>query len=119
MVIGDKNKTSINNLKTQYQNQGWTLVDKDLNAGAGGAYIYMLYRTNKSQNYTSSAIVDFYFMVSDNSTTPPAIVRNGLYYHLAPYTGSDSFENSSGDLNNSAGGKFIHLYYAYASIICT
>ena len=32
---------SINNLKKQYQNEGWTLIDYDLNKGAGGSYIYM------------------------------------------------------------------------------
>ena len=45
MVIGGT-QAETNALKTQYQSQGWTFVNQDLNQGAGGDYIYLLYKTD-------------------------------------------------------------------------
>ena len=51
-VIGNKNKTDIANLKAQYMNQGWTVIDKDLNEGTKGAIIYMVYKTGSTDGIT-------------------------------------------------------------------
>ena len=55
---------SINNLKKQYQNEGWTLIDYDLNKGAGGAYVFLLYKTESSTGSSGKPITDFYLKVS-------------------------------------------------------
>ena len=40
MLIGG-NESETTALKSSYAAQGWTVIDQDLNAGAGGDYIYM------------------------------------------------------------------------------
>ena len=45
MLIGHDTSSGIESLKSTYQSQGWTVITKDLNAGAGGDYIHLLYKT--------------------------------------------------------------------------
>ena len=99
---------SINTLKSKYQDEGWTLIDQDLNKGAGGAYVFLLYKkgTDKSQ-----AITDFYIKVTDSPDHPETMTYNNRTYYLTPGGGNDDFNNGGRDLNRSAGGKFIYLYY--------
>ena len=58
MVIGGT-RAETNNLKAQYQSQGWTVVDQDLNQGAGGDYIYLLYKTDSDANPDATFITYF------------------------------------------------------------
>ena len=110
-VIGNKDLSQINSMKAQYQSQGWTVINKDLNQGAGGAYIYLLYKTGLN----GIPISDFYLRTSDNNDSPNSLTHKGRTYTHATYDGSEGFINAKGDLNNSAHGKFIHLYYTTAS----
>ena len=105
-VIGHKNKNDIGNLKTQYMNQGWTVIDKDLNEGTKGAIIYLVYKTGSTDGITG-----FYLRVSDRDDSPATLSYNGRKYYRAECDGSDRFKSSRGDLNNEASGKYIHLYY--------
>ena len=60
MVIGGS-KEETDALKTAYQNEGWTLDVKDLNAGASGDYIFLLYRTESCDDgYNHGYITDVY-----------------------------------------------------------
>lgn len=102
---------SINDLKVKYLNEGWKLVDKDLNAGAGGAYVFLLYKTNSSQGSSMEPITDFYLRVTDTADHPNTISHKDRTYNLTPGGGNDDFNNGGCDLNRSAGGKFIYLYY--------
>ena len=112
MVIGDKKENNINTLKTQYQNDGWTLIDYDLNKGAGGAYIYLLYKTTESQGSSGTAITDLYLRVSGSNDSQETFEYSGRTYTRATCDGSSDFVNKShGDLNSGASGKYIHLYY--------
>ena len=111
-VIANKNLNEVNSLRTQYQNLGWKVIEKDLNEGAGGAYIYMLYKTGG----TTDAITGFYLRVSEKNDSPESLNFNGRRYYRASYDGSSGFKNAKGDLNNEAGGKFIHLYYTKDAI---
>jgi hypothetical protein len=49
-VLGRKDITDLMTVDSQnhstYTAQGWTVIGMDLNAGAGGKYIYLLYKTN-------------------------------------------------------------------------
>ena len=53
MVIGGS-KSEVNSLKNTYTSQGWTVIDQDLNAGAGSSsdYIYLLYKAASHTRWT-------------------------------------------------------------------
>ena len=106
MVIGHKEESSITALRDKYRNQKWTIVDWDLNDGAGGSYIFLMYKTG-----SSNGITGFYLRTSDKNDSPASLTHDGRTYYRADYDGSDGFKNAKGDLNNEAKGKFIHLYY--------
>ena len=66
-LIGTKEKSDKETLIATAKNQGWSVIDNDLNAGAGGDYIYLLYK--EEENYDGlnhGYITDFYIT---NSTT--------------------------------------------------
>ena len=107
---------SINDLKTTYRKQGWTLVDKDLNAGAGGAYVFLLYKTKSSPGSSGLPITDFYVKISGSSGHPETITSNGRTYWLTSGGGNNDFNNGGRDLNRSAGGNYIHLYYTKEAV---
>ena len=110
MVIGGS-KSETNALKTTYTNQGWTVINQDLNAGASGDYIFLLYKKAIETASGVSFITDFYIS-SVSGTAPDEIEHNGLTYHIAPCDGSDYFKSSKGDLNcHCSGSAYIHLYY--------
>ena len=110
MVIGGS-KSETNALKTTYTNQGWTVIDQDLNAGASGDYIFLLYKKASETAGGASFITDFY-LSSASGTVPDNIEHNGRTYHLAACDGSDYFKSSKGDLNcHCSGSAYIHLYY--------
>ena len=112
IVIGGS-KSEVNSLKTTYTNQGWTVVDQDLNAGCGSGsdYIYLLYKTASETSTSATFITDF--LISTATTPPNSFMNNGRVYYLVSYDGSDYFKNNKGDLNShcGSGSATIHLYY--------
>ena len=104
MVVGG----SASSVTNSYAAQGWTVVNQDLNAGAGGDYIYLLYKEADSASVSNGFITDFYIKTGDTDVTQ---THNGRTYRLVPYDGGSHFRDSQGDLNSNAGGKTIHLYY--------
>jgi uncharacterized repeat protein (TIGR02543 family) len=113
MLLGNSNQTLFNEQLNELTAQGWTDIDNDLNAGCGSGsdYIHLLYKKQSSSGNTGVAITDFYIWAGDEDTHPSSLTIDGRTYNLVPYDGSDSFINSQGDLNNNAGGDYIHLYY--------
>ena len=107
-LIGHSIKSQINSLKQQYQSNGWTVIDKDLNASASGDYIYLLYKS-KDALEANSIITDFYIKTGRNPDE--SIVVNGRTFRLVPTDGSSEFKSSKGDLNRGAAGDYIYLYY--------
>jgi hypothetical protein len=101
VIAGDQSQTD--GYKTQLQNQGWTVIDNDLNAGAGGNFIYLLYKTNESSGSSRTAVTGFY-LKTGNSNHPNILTYDGHTYNLASAVGSN-------DLNCGAGGAYIFLYY--------
>ena len=111
MVIGGS-KSETQNLKSSLQSQGWVFVDKDLNAGAGGDYIYLLYKKASVFN-AESFVTDFY--IKSGSGAPDSFTdQYGVTYYLTPYDGGSHFKGQKGDLNSNTGENTasIHLYYA-------
>ena len=95
------------------QDDGWSVVDYNLNQGAGGQYIYLLYKTGPVDDPTNPPITDFYIKsTKDKNDHPDEVSYNKrTYYRISSYIGSSSFEGSYGDLNDGAGGRYIYLYY--------
>ena len=111
MVIGHDDKTSINSLKSDYEKQGWTAVNKDLNAGCGTGsdYIYLLYKKQSSPGSSGKPITGFYIKTGKNP--PSSLTQEGRTYKIVSYKGSEDFVKGYGDLNNNAEGDYIYLYY--------
>jgi uncharacterized repeat protein (TIGR02543 family) len=114
MVIGGS-KSEVNSLKTTYTNQGWTVIDQDLNAGCGSGsdYIYMLYKTGNNTSQDAGAFITDFYISTESGTVPDNVEHNGRIYTIVPYDGSTYFKNNKGDLNShcGSGSAYIHLYY--------
>ncbi len=114
MVIGGS-KSEVNSLKTTYTSQGWTVIDQDLNAGAGSSsdYIYLLYKTASNQSLDAGAFITGFYISNASGTAPDNVTHNGHTYTLVSYDGSDYFKGTKGDLNSHCGASsaYIHLYY--------
>lgn len=111
MLIGGT-KSETDELKNTYTDQGWTVIDQDLNAGCGSSsdYIYLLYKEGSTASPNHTFVTDFF--ISDASgTAPDTRDAYGHRFNLVPYDGGDHFKEKKGDLNSNAGGEDIHLYY--------
>ena len=110
MLIGSKDQSVTNNLRDTYEAQGWHFINKDLNEGAHGAYIYLLYKTERS-TVNRGYITDFY--IKTGQGRPNSITHNGRIYYPVPGGGGDAFvaDNVNCDLNYDANGEYIYLYY--------
>ena len=97
---------TINNYRTH---DGWTFIDQDLNAGAGGDYIYLLYKLDSyDDEFNYDCITDFVLSNSYNES----LVYDGRTYYPASYDGDTGFKGSKGDLNHGTGSSTkIYLYY--------
>ena len=113
-LIGTLEKTDRDALLSKYKDQGWSYIEKDLNAGAGGDYIYLLYKSEENNDGVNhDYITDFYIYGSKNGIFEEEVTFGGRTYYLVPFDGSDDFKNSKGDLNRGCGSSsdYIHLYY--------
>ena len=111
IVIGCDEKADVNALWYSYVNAGWRGVDYDLNLGAGGHFIYLMYKTNKCQGSSLSPINDLYLRVSGSGPSPSSLTHMGHTYYKAGYDGDSDFLEKGGDLNCKADGSWISLYY--------
>ena len=111
IVIGCNDDDDADDLYRAYQNQGWIGIGRDLNDGAGGYYIYLMYKTNNSPGSSGTAINDMYLRVSGSNDAPASLVYNGRTYYRAGADGDNEFKRLGGDLNCEAGGAYIVLYY--------
>ena len=123
MVIGGT-LSETNALKTQYENQGWTVVNQDLNAGAGGDYIYLLYKTDSDANPDATFITyfncgSFYneggLMFGAVLNQEGIIISPAGHYVPVPYAGGSDFVASQGNLNRGTNGIPLYLYYTKES----
>ena len=104
--------SNITALKTQYKNAGWTIIDFELNDGAGGDWIYLAYKKASRNSTDYGYITDFYISNHNGiKTLPSSVSYDGKTYYLCDYAGDSYFCSLKGDLNSDAGGDDIHLYY--------
>ena len=110
MLIGG-NESETTALKTSYAAQGWTVIDQDLNAGAGGDYIYLLCKTEVNPDNVNDGYITDFAVYTEGGTVPESQTYDGRDYRLVPFDGGQHFTELQGDLNSNAGGASIHLYY--------
>jgi cold shock CspA family protein len=99
--------SEIGSLKSNAERKGWTVIESNLNAGAGGDVIYLCYKTSRDGDY----ITGLYLSSAGNSGLANSITVGGKRYTLCPYEGGGHFTGIKGDLNSNAGGDDIHIYY--------
>ena len=103
-------RDEVNSYKSSLESDGWRMIEKDLNTGAGGDYIYLFYKVGSSQD--SFYITDLFIKQGANNVNAQLqyLSRN---YHLVPYVGGSHFCGQKGDLNSGTGNNSdaIHLYY--------
>jgi len=78
--------------KERLRSEGFTLIDKDLNQGAGGDFIYLGYKKGEDGKKPITDLCITY----DNDRKPEKI----------------GFTRINVDLNAGAGGKFVYLWYS-------
>ena len=110
VVIGDSDDDDAEDLYHNYEGAGWIGKVRDLNDGAGGHYIHLMYKTNNSPQNSGTPINDFYLWAAD-SPGPASFTHMGRTYYRVGCDGDSDFRNSGGDLNCKADGKWIYLYY--------
>ena len=86
--------------KKPLKDEGYTIIDKDLNKGAGGDYIYLGYKI--VDNYKDS-IKDFQILTG-KSKNYDSYKDGDVEYKAVP-------ANFNRDLNKGAGGDYIYMYY--------
>ena len=86
--------------------KGYTVLDQDCNAGAGGNYVKSGYKKNSTE---STAIRDIGFY---GAGSPPATYTyNGCTYHLVQIGYDDGDSTGAIDFNKKASGDYIYMYY--------
>ena len=103
MLIGG-NADEVNSVLPKYTSEGWTSINYDLNKGAGGDFVFLLYKTGKSGHITS-----LYLKTGDDRADN--ITAGGHTYNIVPVDGSERFKGNKGDLNSNTLGEDINLYY--------
>lgn len=79
-LIGTLEKTDRDALLSKYKDQGWSYIEKDLNAGAGGDYIYLLYKSEANNDGKNHGyITDFYIYGSKNGIFEEEVTFGGAH----------------------------------------
>lgn len=112
LLVGCEGSNAREYFVNYYMQKGWTMVDYDLNKGCGSSsdYIYLFYKSKTDTDGQNHGYISR-FLIYLGKNYPSQFVSGGLTYYLAPYDGTDHFIDLKGDLNSSAGGSDIHLYY--------
>ncbi len=102
---GSSGSTGVNDCKNELS--GHTIIDRDLNDGAGGDYVYIGYKTTTDP---SKAITGIVFRVGGDP--PSSITYNGYTFYLVggSYETNTASEGGYIDLNGAAGGDYIYMY---------
>ena len=104
VVIGHDSERQVGYLYDNYKGAGWIGIDRDLNDGAGGHYIHLVYKTNKSPQNSGTAISNLFLWLGD-SPGPASLVHDGRTYYRVGADGDSEFRNKGGDLNCGAGRR--------------
>ena len=91
------------NMRNEYTNKGWTVLEQDLNQGNGGWYVHIAYKTSSTANPYSGYITD----ICASNKKVDKFTSDGRTYYKAP-TNDSKFD---GDLNRGSNGNDIYIYY--------
>ena len=113
VVLVGGSKDEVDKLIESYTAEGWTLINKDLNAGAGGDWIYLLYKKASDLDVEEGNFITEFYIKSGASGVNETITINYMPFNLVPYKGGSHFCGQKGDLNSGTGESTdaIHLYY--------
>ena len=109
-LVGSKDYQEARNAVAFNERKGYHCIEQDLNEGAHGAYIYLMYTTETKYG---SPITDLYIKFGDENFKS-IITHEGRAYSLVAHGGSLDFIRSDGDLNSGSKGKYIYLYASWA-----
>ena len=126
-ILGDNSPGDMENLVDNYKRNGWTVIEQDLNKGAGGWYIYLAYKTAtvRQQSNLSNAIRDIIIVKGSDygkQTTLSGITDTTLSsstsrtFYKCDSDGdfnSDSNQGDKGNLNRGTGSGTPDLYMYY------
>ena len=92
-------------VRKEYEDKGWTVVNSDLNAGAGGWDIYIAYKTSSTADPETGYITDI--CVTDHENGDLLIFEERTYHRVPNNSGFN------GDLNRGCGSgtAYIIAYY--------
>ena len=117
MVLGAWSKDDIDGLKYIYEQEGWTVIDYDLNKGVPSSvapWVYLIYKKAHINEATDGYITDLFL----DGYMGIAIRHNGIRYDVAPFDGDQEFKSNSqfkGNLNAGisgySGGENIYVFY--------
>ena len=91
------------NMRNEYTNKGWTVLEQDLNQGNGGWYVHIAYKTSSTANPYSGYITD----ICASNKKVDSFTSDGRTYYKVP-TNDSKFD---GDLNRGSNGNDIYLYF--------
>lgn len=91
VLVGDNDSSDADDKYHAYENAGWIGKVRDLNDGAGGHYIYLLYKVNTSTGSSGTPISDFYLWVSENTPGPASLTHMGRTYYRVGCDGDSKF----------------------------
>lgn len=69
VVLVGGNETECAFARRLYENQGYKVNWQDLNKGAGGAYIYLLYKEEETDELNNGYVTDFFLQASSLDLT--------------------------------------------------
>ena len=105
---GSSGQTGINDCKNALKNAGYTVLDVDLNDGAGGDYIYMGYKTTTDPAEAIRGII-----IRNGEYAPDTITHgnNGTFHKLGTYSEPNATGHGVVDLNSGCGSRSDYLYF--------
>lgn len=111
VIGGTKDETK--ELKETLTKQGWTFIDYDLNKGASGDYIYLLYKADENTDGVNRGYITDFYISNEGDVADDSHTVDGRTYYLTDYEGGEHFKEKKGDLNSGTGhgSANIHLYY--------
>lgn len=84
------------NLRNEYTNKGWTVLEQDLNEGSGGWYVHIAYKTSSTANPYSGYITD----ICASTKNVESFTSDGRTYYKAP---NNSISGFDGNINRGTG----------------
>ena len=96
MLVGGE-KSTTESLAKKLKAEGWIFIDSDLNARAGGDYVYLLIKKDSRANPENGYITDFIIRTENKSE----IMYGGRIYYRVPHDGDDHFKKFGGNLNSN------------------